>query len=345
MKQIYQSLIILLCLLLSTGCEKEDTVQEEAYIVKSDINFAAKGGTGTIEVSTDKLSVVSDQEWCETEITGKIIKITVPQNTGISGRTALVTITAENAVIELPVTQVAPVFIISSTDPLSFFGNGKQQIELKVQSSLEITVKPEDDWIKYERKDDNIIFTCAKSDIPLRSTKVRISSGAKIVTLDCQQMCIEGEYSFTYTNADWDDITVTTALTKDPKEENTYILKGGLPFGREFKLKYENKKLAFHAGQDLGTEIIDGKEYHLFLTLGYGSITPAWDSQVDYIAPMEKNNKEEYFFEFIDGKHWGRYFVSRASISTFTGTPPSIDTYIKEIEKMGYIKMTIKKIF
>lgn len=70
-------------------------------------------------------------------------------------------------------------------------------------------------------------------------------------------MCIEGNIPL-HTDTNWDDIDLKTTLTKDPTEENTYILKGDLPFGRELKLKYENNKLAFH-GQYLGTETIDGK--------------------------------------------------------------------------------------
>ena len=99
----------------------------------------------------------------------------------------------------LPVTQLAPIFIVSSTDPLSFFGNG-ETIELQVQSSLEVKVTVDDDWIQYEQKENTISFHCTKSDVPLRSTQVKISSGTKTVTLDCKQMCIEGEYTFTYTD-------------------------------------------------------------------------------------------------------------------------------------------------
>lgn len=214
-----------------------------------------------------------------------------------------------------------------------------------MKSSLEVNISTEADWLQYEQKENSIIFHCTKSDTPLRSTKVKISSGTNTVTLDCQQMCIEGEYTFTYTNADWDDIDIKTTLTKHPTEENIYLLQGDLPFGRELKLKYENNKLAFHAGQYLGTEVINEKEYHLFMTLGYGKVTPAWDNIVDYVAPMEQNKKGEYFFEFIDGKHWGRYFVSRISYSTFTSSTPSESSYVEEVEKLAYVILTINKVF
>lgn len=343
MKRIYHYFILLLCL-LSVSCDNDDKSLAKAYIIKSDAIFEAKGGTGKIEVSTDKLSVTSDKDWCKVETNGNLVQVTVPQNIEIGGRTALVTILAEDKELIVPVTQTAPIFIISSTDPLSFFGN-EETIELQVQSSLEIKISSDDDWIKYEQKENSIIFHCTKSDVPLRSTQVKISSGMNTVTLDCKQMCIEGEYTFTYTDANWDDIDIETTLTKDPTEENTYILKGDLPFGRALKLKYENDKLAFHAGQYLGRETIDGEEYHLFMTLGYGRLTPAWDPVVDYVAPMEQNKKGEYFFEFIDGKHWGKFFVNRISISTFTSSTPSESTYVEEIEKLAYVILTINKVF
>lgn len=343
MKRIYHYLFLLTCLLF-VACNDDDNNAEGAYIIKSEVTFEAQGGTGTIEVSTDNLSASSDQDWCKVEAEGNIVKVTVPQNIDIGGRTALITILANNNKLMVPVTQVAPVFIISSTDPLSFFGND-ETIELQVQSSLEVKISPEADWIKYEKTGNTIAFHCTKSDVPLRTGQVKIMSGTKTVTLECKQTCIEGEYTFTYTNTDWDDIDLDATLTKDPNEENTFILKGDLPYGRELKLKYENNKLAFHAGQYLGTEIIDEKEYHLFMTLGYGKLTPAWDYVVDYVAPMEQDKKGNYFFEFVDGKHWGKYFATRISISTFTSPTPSESSYVEEIEKMAYVILTIKKVF
>ena len=343
MKQIYHYFILLLCL-LSAACDNDDNSPVKAYIIKSDTTFEAKGGNGTIEVSTGNLSVSSDKDWCKVEAEGNIIHITVPQNIDIGGRTALITILADGYELMLPVTQLAPIFIVSSTDPLSFFGNG-ETIELQVQSSLEVKVTVDDDWIQYEQKENTISFHCTKSDVPLRSTQVKISSGTKTVTLDCKQMCIEGEYTFTYTDTNWDDIDLKTTLTKDPTEENTAILKCDLPIGRELKLKYENNKRAFHAGQYLGTETIDGKEYHLFMTLGYGRLTPAWDYIVDYVAPMTQNKNGDYCFEFDDGKHWGKYFVTRVSISTFTSSTASESSYVEEIEKLAYVILTINKVF
>ena len=81
------------------------------------------------------------------------------------------------------------------------------------------------------------------------------------------------------------------------------------------------------------------------MTLGYGKLTPAWDYVVDYVAPMEQNKQGKYLFEFMDGKHWGRYFVNRISISTFTSSTPSESSYVEEIEKLAYVILTINKVF
>lgn len=80
MKQIYHYFILLLCL-LSAACDNDDNSPVKAYIIKSDTTFEAKGGNGTIEVSTRAiLSVSSDKDWCKVEAEGNIIHITVPQN-------------------------------------------------------------------------------------------------------------------------------------------------------------------------------------------------------------------------------------------------------------------------
>lgn len=55
MKQIYHYFILLLCL-LSAACDNDDNSPVKAYIIKSDTTFEAKGGNGTIEVSTGNLS-------------------------------------------------------------------------------------------------------------------------------------------------------------------------------------------------------------------------------------------------------------------------------------------------
>lgn len=54
MKQIYHYFILLLCL-LSAACDNDDNSPVKAYIIKSDTTFEAKGGNGTIEVSTGNL--------------------------------------------------------------------------------------------------------------------------------------------------------------------------------------------------------------------------------------------------------------------------------------------------
>ncbi len=343
MKTSYTYLYLFFLCFLAASCSNDDNDPAATQILKSDVLFEAKGGTGTIELSTDQFKAVSDQEWCTIQPEGSIIKVSVPQNTDIGGRTALITITTRDTELEVPVTQKAPVFIISSTDPLSFFGND-QKIELQVESSLSITVQSDAEWLKCQQKDNSLIFSCTKSDVPLRTTQVKVTSGSKIVTLDCSQTCIEGDYLFTYSTASWDDVALNATLTKDPAEENAFILKGDLPYGREFKLKYENGKLAFHAGQYLGKETIEGNEYHIFLTLGYGRLVPAWDSVVDYVAPMEVDKQGNYFFEFVDGKHWGKYFCTRLSISTFTSDKPSESTYIEEVEKMQYVIMKLVQV-
>lgn len=343
MKTIHNYLLVSLLCLLTAACSDDDSSPLVAKVLRSDVLFEAKGGTGTIEMSTDQFKATVDQEWCTIQAEGATIKVSVAPNTGIGGRTALVTITAGAAELEMPVTQKAPVFIISSTDPLSFFGND-QSIELQVESSLAITVRSDADWLKCEQTDNTLRFSCTPSDVPRRTTQVKVTSGEKVVTLDCTQTCIEGDYLFTYSTASWDDVECNATLTKDPDEENTFILKGDLPYGKEFKLKYENNKLAFHAGQYLGTETIGDKEYHLYLTLGYGRLTPAWDSVVDYVAPMEADKEGNYFFEFVDGGHWGRYFCTRLSISTFSSERPSESAYIEEIEKMQYVVMKLVRV-
>lgn len=348
MKQMYIYLLLLFGLAFCVSCSNDDELQDINCIIKSNLLFEAQGGEGFIELSDERFTAKSDKEWCQVRTEGRRVEVSCPQNIETSERTALITINMLDKQVSVPVTQAAPVFQISSTAALDFFGNDEVK-EVKVLSSLQVTVTPADDWLKYELLDDGTVrFSCVKSDVPLRSTTVCISAGKMKVELECSQMCIEGEYIFTYTNVDWDDIDLPATLVKDIGETNIYTLKAeGMPFGRDLKLKWENNKLAFHAGQYLGTEAVGGEEKHLFLTLGYGQITPTWNPVVDYVAPMEQNKSGEFFFEFIDNKHWdgGKFFVIRLSFSTFSSAVPDSDSFEEEVEKLAYVIMTVKRIF
>jgi hypothetical protein len=94
------------------GCESESyqTFEEtQVQIERSDVYFTSAGGTGAIVVAAAEQSVTatSDQSWCKVALSGNTITVTVEPNKNIMGRTALVTINAQDKVNYVPVTQTS----------------------------------------------------------------------------------------------------------------------------------------------------------------------------------------------------------------------------------------------
>ena len=80
--------------------------EQPIRIVQNDLLFTAEGSSASVVVDADgTVSAQADQPWCGVAVSGRVVTVTVADNPGFDGRTALLTITAGEARRQLPVQQ------------------------------------------------------------------------------------------------------------------------------------------------------------------------------------------------------------------------------------------------
>lgn len=164
------------------GCNRYDYTPppDNLRVVSSDVSFDAAGGTGKIEVVSggDPITAASNKpEWCTVSVSGTTVTVTVPPHTGISNRTAIVTISSGVEREQVPVTQ-GSMFLTIEADALDVPGEGEVYV-IPFFSALDITLTQSEDWITVEIGEDEITIEVAKNPLGMkRSGTLVFESGA-----------------------------------------------------------------------------------------------------------------------------------------------------------------------
>lgn len=157
MKRIYITSAILLLLLLKTiACSKEDVVEPPMLdIAEQDLalNFPSQGTTRDVIIRTnvDDLELLSSEQWCSADYidgVGKTIHIKVLENKGFDPRKASLEVRAGNLKESIEITQlgVEPVILIDSKERNLDFKS--QKITVEIGTNLELDVLFSESWIK-----------------------------------------------------------------------------------------------------------------------------------------------------------------------------------------------------
>jgi hypothetical protein len=203
MKNIFYIMILITAVLWS-GCEKEsfrDFSETQVQVKKSNVTFSAQGGTGTIEVAASEtpVSATSDQSWCKASVSGNIITVSVESNIDRSGRTALITLKAQDKINFVPVSQ-APVYLhLDSYETVVFSGNGSDySIAYKCDVELPVTVVKDVPWISYTVANNTITLKAEINPDFLvgRNAKIKVILGDDLVTVPLEVM--QGELISSY---------------------------------------------------------------------------------------------------------------------------------------------------
>ncbi len=97
--------------LVLASCSKDELTGyvpggETIEVVKNDLLFDAKEGTAIVEVkASGTISASVSSDWCTATVSGNVVSVSVQANEGFEGRTAVLTIRAEQGSRELPVQQ------------------------------------------------------------------------------------------------------------------------------------------------------------------------------------------------------------------------------------------------
>ena len=93
-------------LVFVSGCNEDMKKETVLKVLETRCDISSDGGTGVITVETNAaLDAGSNKEWCTVNVSGKQVNVTVAANNELTGRTAVVTLTAGDKTAKVPITQ------------------------------------------------------------------------------------------------------------------------------------------------------------------------------------------------------------------------------------------------
>lgn len=172
MKKFLSEVTLAFLLLFVSSCNNEvdNITGDELEIVSiENMNFSSLGGVGTITVANgnSSINVFSNKPWCQAEVDGSIIKITVEAYDGYESRTALVTVmTGDNRKMEYPVIQEA-LNVDYNIDKLAYtISNNSTVINIDINTIEKIKAEVKGNakaWILSEVTEKGVKLTVSKN--------------------------------------------------------------------------------------------------------------------------------------------------------------------------------------
>ena len=94
MRKLFNIFLFVLCIVAIAGCNDTESSESKLEIKAVNTNFQATGGKGYIQLqSTGNITADVDVDWCVLkEVNPNEVVFEVKENTGYSGRNALLTI-------------------------------------------------------------------------------------------------------------------------------------------------------------------------------------------------------------------------------------------------------------
>lgn len=293
------------------GCSDDDGPVSGLKVLSTTAKFDASGGEGKIEVQSPvAISAVSEENWCTVSVSGQTVNVTVPVNETITGRTAMVVITAGDETLKVPVYQAGDAFICDLSNYRFPMEGGSRAFSLKTARVRDVSVKTPE-WLKYEIQDEEIVFTAdpAESD---RSAEVTVSLGKLSMTavfsqtVEVETMEVEGTYSLSFVNADNEPATGMVVVRKN--DDNGYSLytdafMGGITIPVDYD-KETNQMIISFEGQILGTIDSEGIPYYVVLCALSEDDYIGLGENIQYVAKAETDGSGNLKFEFKDNGTW-----------------------------------------
>ena len=318
------------------ACKDDDHAYEVLTlpIVKSEVDFEAVGGVGTIEVDTKEAVSVEDfsADWCSVTVSGNIITVTAAPASSIEGRTVMLRISSGGKNTAIPITQLGTVFSINETSLAFTLAGGERTIN--VLSNMPVTVNIPVDWATYNIEGDSIKFTIDPSQ-SVRSTKAIIICGPRSEEVEIAQIPsyadFLGEWTMYYSDLDADLTDLSRVVTLEQNVINQSFKLNGIPVITNgepipFLVAYNpsNGRLVISGGQQMGTYTIGGATYYVSLTL-LGGTSLTWSSTVQYEAALDLT-QPALTYRFSDNGSWS-YPVHGIFPAFFSAATPSAATY------------------
>lgn len=260
--------IIILTLLaaLFLACDDDDDNTTVADVTVSGINFLAAESQGYILLNGETATAQSSTAWCTLSQTPDTIHVHVTDNTDMSSRNAIVTLTySGGTVTQIPINQQGGYFRVG-TDQALLATDSAQTLSVTVESAFDYTITTDQDWITPQILTDGVTLTLQQNttgapryaDAVLNCTKMN-----KQLTLQIYQYTLDdlaGQWTAQYINSR--NVQTTAVVDINTNTDGTLALTG-LP--QELTLTaqpLDNHTFAFTLGQDLGTYQTN---YHIYI--------------------------------------------------------------------------------
>lgn len=280
MRKLFNLLLFMLCTIVITGCNEAESVEATLEIIAANTNFQARGGKGTIELRpTGNITADINADWCILkEVNTSSVMFEVKENTGYSGRNALLTISYGTEKKVFNINQSGAVFIFGKDEWMLRTSNKAASLPIKLHSSFDYVIdipKEAQGWLSFEPNANGGNFIVKENTSSrMRGAIVNVTSKDRSTTYQVIQYDVEnlvgtwqGMFSDSQMNYGLEDVII------EKLDDGTYSLSNiltDLPY--QIKAKVVDNCLAFEAGQNLGTfadglylsfEIINSDLYYI----------------------------------------------------------------------------------
>lgn len=212
MKKLYRLFLLLAGIVVSTSCGEDEytySAPETLNVVKTDLYFKSVGGTGSIEIKTDReLEASSSVDWCTVSVSGSVITAVSSENISIESRACTITVSDGTLTSLVAVYQEGLACTIDTSNLKSAYSNigGSAFITVDSTSPYTITI-PQNatSWLSYtEDEAGKVTFTfTANTTGGPRGASVAVVSGSKktlLSILQYDQQDILGAWKATYSD-------------------------------------------------------------------------------------------------------------------------------------------------
>lgn len=346
MKKIF-SLVCMAAMTLSFMACSDDDDTGAAYtrtssisVVKSDVLFSAKAGTGSVTVKAGgPLQVVDTCSWCKVTATSdSTVSVAVDNNESKLGRSSLLTIKSGVDSVNVTVQQEGFVFQ-TGMGTVAAFGDDAVEQSFSMTCNGDPQITSTEDWLAVTTRNDSLVVSAKENNTGhIRSGYIKFAFGELKDSVLVNQYDFDkdlaGNYYFAYYNANG---RLTYFASQFLESEGKYFLT--LPdVGLSLPVTFDEKscKVTFAAGSYMGDFAQGDETFHIYSILGNSEAGfETWSTSVSMAASFYSDEEGNTLAEFEDTGSW-RYEVDYLSLQAFSDMSPSADTRVGALTNMYY---------
>ena len=184
MRKFFNIFLFVLCTIAIAGCNDTESSESRLEIKAVNTNFQATGGKGYIQLqATGNITADVNADWCVLkEVNPNEVVFEVKENTGYSGRNALLTISNGVEKKAFNINQSGAVFIFGKDEWMLRTDNKAATLPIKLQSSFDYTIDipaEAQEWLSFEQNAKGINFKVKEN--PYRIPKSLCASEAFLI--------------------------------------------------------------------------------------------------------------------------------------------------------------------